>query len=167
MRWVIRGGGEAREVDVERNGDHFEVEMDGCRRQVELERFDGSVASLRFPEDGRSFQITYQHGRNGSWRVAVGQREFDLAVLTPAEAAETVSGARESGPSRLTAPIPGKVVAVKVAPGDEVLPGQSLIVLEAMKMENELSAEQAGKVAAVHVTDGATVESGELLVELE
>jgi biotin carboxyl carrier protein len=58
-------------------------------------------------------------------------------------------------------------VAVKVAPGDEVSPGQSLIVLEAMKMENELSAEQAGKVAAVHVTDGATVESGELLVELE
>ena len=58
-------------------------------------------------------------------------------------------------------------LAVKVAPGDEVSPGQSLIVLEAMKMENELSAEQAGKVATVHVTDGATVESGELLVELE
>ena len=167
MRWVIRGGGEAREVVVERNGDHFEVEMDGCRRQVELERLDGAVASLRFPEDGRSFQITYQHGRNGDWRVAVGQREFDLAVLTPAEATEEVSGARESGPSRLTAPIPGKVVAVKVAPGDEVSPGQSLIVLEAMKMENELSAEQAGRVAVVHVTDGATVESGELLVELE
>jgi len=166
MRWVIRGGGEAREVVVERNGDHFEVEMDGYRRQVELESLDGAVASLRFPEDGRSFQITYQHGRNGNWRVAVGQREFDLAVLTPAEATE-VSGARESGPSRLTAPIPGKVVAVKVAPGDEVSPGQSLIVLEAMKMENELSAEQAGRVAVVHVTDGATVESGELLVELE
>jgi hypothetical protein len=74
MRWVIRGGGNAREVEVERNGDHFEVEMDGHRRPVELERLDGAVASLRFPEDGRSFQITYQHGRNGSWRVAVGQR---------------------------------------------------------------------------------------------
>jgi biotin carboxyl carrier protein len=58
-------------------------------------------------------------------------------------------------------------VAVKVAPGDEVSPGQSLIVLEAMKMENELSAEQAGRVAVVHVTDGATVEGGELLIELE
>ena len=167
MRWVIRGGGEAREVVVERNGDHFEVEKDGCRRQVELERLDGAVASLRFPEDGRSFQITYQHGRNGSWRVAVGQREFDLAVLTPAEAIQAVSGASESGPSRLTAPIPGKVVAVKVAPGDEVSPGQSLIVLEAMKMENELSADRAGKVAAVHTKAGDTVEGGELLVELE
>ena len=167
MRWVIRGGGEAREVGVERNGDHFEVEIDGRRRLVELERLDGAVASLRFPEDGRSFQITYQHGRNGSWRVAVGQREFDLAVLTPAEATQAVSGASESGPSRLTAPIPGKVVAVKVAPGDEVSPGQSLIVLEAMKMENELSADRAGKVAAVHTKAGDTVEGGELLVELE
>ena len=167
MRWVVRGGGEAREVDVERNGDSFEVEIDGRRRPVELERLDGAVASLRFPEDGRSFQITYQRGRNGDWRVAVGQREFDLAVLTPAEATQEVSGARESGPSRLTAPIPGKVVAIKIAPGDEVSPGQPLIVLEAMKMENELSAEQAGTVAAVHVTDGATVEGGELLVELE
>jgi len=167
MRWVIRGGGEAREVNVERNGDSFEVEIDGHRRPVELERLDGAVASLRFPEDGRSFQITYQHGRNGSWRVAVGQREFDLAVLTPAEAIQAVSGASESGPSRLTAPIPGKVVAVKVAPGDEVSPGQSLIVLEAMKMENELSADRAGKVAAVHTKAGDTVEGGELLVELE
>ena len=166
MRWVIRGGGEAREVDVERNGDIFEVEIDGRRRLVELERLDGAVASLRFPEDGRSFQITYQHGRNGNWRVAVGQREFDLAVLTPAEAIQAVSGASESGPSRLTAPIPGKVVAVKVAPGDEVSPGQSLIVLEAMKMENELSADRAGKVAAVHTKAGDTVEGGELLVEL-
>jgi len=167
MRWVIRGGGEEREVIVERNGHRFEVEIDGRRRPVELERLDGAVASLRFPDDGRSFQITYQHGRNGSWRLAVGRREFDLAVLTPAEAAEAVAGARVSGPSRLLAPIPGKVVAVKVEVGDTVSPGQPLIVLEAMKMENELAAEQAGTVAAVHVTDGATVEGGELLVELE
>ena len=166
MRWVVRGGAEARAVEVERNGKSFVVEIDGSRRPVELERLDGAVASLRFPEDGRSFQITYHHGRNGDWRVAVGQREFDLAVLTPAEATEAVSGAPESGPSRLTAPIPGKVVAVKVAPGDEVSPGQSLIVLEAMKMENELSADRAGKVAAVHAAAGDTVEGGELLVEL-
>jgi biotin carboxyl carrier protein len=54
-----------------------------------------------------------------------------------------------------------------VAPGDEVVPGQALIVLEAMKMENELASEQAGRVVAVHVDAGATVESGQLLVEME
>ena len=167
MRWVVRGGRSSHGVEVERRGDYFSVEMDGQGHELELVSLDGAVASLRFPATGRSLQITYHHGSNGSWRVTVGQREFDLEVLTPAEAVEAVSAARDSGPSRVMAPIPGKVVAVKIAPGDEVEPGQALIVLEAMKMENELAADQAGKVAAIHVAAGDTVEVGELLVELE
>ncbi len=167
MKWVVRSGSETRQVEVERDGDRFRIVVDGHSRQVEMVRLDGAFASLRFPDSGRSFQITYQQRGNGSWRVGVGQREFDLAVLSPAEAVEVVGGARASGPSRLTAPIPGKVVAVKAAAGDEVAAGQSLVVLEAMKMENELAAEQPGRVVAVHVADGETVESGQLLIELE
>jgi biotin carboxyl carrier protein len=167
MKWVVRGGSETRQVEVERDGDHFRIDVDGHPQQVEMVRLDGAFASLRFPDSGRSFQITYQRRGNGSWRIGVGQREFDLAVLSPAEAVEVVGGARASGPSRLTAPIPGKVVAVKAAAGDEVTAGQSLVVLEAMKMENELAAEQPGRVVAVHVADGETVESGQLLIELE
>lgn len=167
MRWVVRGGQSSHEMEVARRGDQFTVELDGQRHELELVRLDGAVASLRFPSSGRSLQITYHHGLNGSWRVSVGQREFDLEVLTPAEAVEAVSAARESGPSHVMAPIPGKVVAIKVEPGDQVEPGQALVVLEAMKMENELAADQAGKVAAIHVAAGDTVESGELLVELE
>ncbi len=167
MKWVIRGNGNVHEVEVVQRDGSFEILMDGDPIEVEFERLDGAIGSLRFPSSGRSHQITYQHGGNGSWRVAVGQREFELSVLTPAEAVEEVIGAGESGPSRLTAPIPGKVVAIKVAPGDEVEPGQPLVVLEAMKMENELASEQSGRVAAVHVAAGDTVEGGELLVELE
>jgi acetyl/propionyl-CoA carboxylase alpha subunit len=167
MRWVIRGGDWERQVDVQRHGEVFEITGDGAPRRVELVRLDGAFASLRYPDSGRSFQITYHHHTNGRWRLGVGQREFDLDVLSPAEAVEAVGGGRESGPSRLTAPIPGKVVAVKAAPGDEVAAGQSLVVLEAMKMENELAAGKAGRVTAVHVVDGDTVESGELLVEIE
>lgn len=167
MKWVVRGGSETRQVEVERDGDRFRIVVDGRPQEVEMVRLDGAFASLRFPDSGRSFQITYQRRGNGSWRVGVGQREFDLAVLSPAEAVEVVGGARASGPSRLTAPIPGKVVAVKAAAGDEVAAGQPLVVLEAMKMENELAAEQPGRVVAVHVAGGDTVESGQLLIELE
>jgi len=167
MKWVVRGVSSSHEVDVERRGDEFSVELDGQHHDLELVRLDGAVASLRFPSSGRSIQISYQRGSNGSWRVAAGQREFDFDVLTPSEAVEAVGAAREAGPSRLTAPIPGKVVAVQVEPGDEVEPGQPLIVLEAMKMENELAAEQSGRVVAVHTTAGDTVEGGELLIELE
>ena len=114
MRWVVRGAGGSREVNVDANGGCFEVAIDGRHRAV-----------------------------------------------------EAVAAAQAGGPSQLKAPIPGKVVSVKVAPGDEVAPGQALIVLEAMKMENELASEQAGRVVAVHVDAGATVESGQLLVEME
>jgi biotin carboxyl carrier protein len=166
MKWVVRGNGDVHEVDVEPNGDGYSVVIDGRQHPVELVCLDGAVASLRYPADGRSFQVTYQH-RDDGWRIGVGERVFDLAVLTPVEAIEAVAAAQVSGPSRLFAPIPGKVVQVKVAAGDEVSPGQPLVVLEAMKMENELSAEQAGRVAAVLVAEGATVESGQVLVELE
>jgi biotin carboxyl carrier protein len=167
MKWVIRNDGTTGEVDVTRSGDRFVIIKGEQRHEVELVRLDGAVASLRFLDTGTSYQITYQQEAKRHWRVAVRQREFSFAVLTPTEAIEVVSGGGDSGPSRVMAPIPGKVVAIKVAEGDEVAAGQSLIVLEAMKMENELSAEQAGRVTAVHVNDGQTVDGGELLVEIE
>jgi biotin carboxyl carrier protein len=167
MKWVVRRDGETSEIEVERRGDLFQVEIDGRQHQVELIPLDGAVASLRVLDSGRSFEIVYEHNGSRDWRVSIGQREFDLSILTPTEAIEAVVAGRDKGPSRITAPIPGKVVAVKVAVGDQVVAGQSLVVLEAMKMENELAADQEGRVAAVHVEGGETVNGGELLVELE
>lgn len=167
MKWVVRGSGGTHEVEVERSADGFEVTVDGRRHAVDLIRLDGAVASLRFVEDGRSFHVSYDRGRNRHWRVGVGDREFTYEVLTPVEAIDISVGAEGAGASIVVAPIPGKVVAVTVSPGDEVSPGKPLVVLEAMKMENELIAEQAGKVSAVRVAAGDTVEAGTVLVELE
>ncbi len=167
MKWMIRGIGGVREASVERCSEGFEVELDGALHRVDLVCLDGAVASLRFVADGRSFHVSYQASNDRHWRVAVGEREFDLAVLTPVEAVEEVAAAGRGGPSRIEAPIPGKVVAVNVAAGDEVEPGLALVVLEAMKMENELVAEQAGTVREVHVAPGDTVSAGTVLVELE
>ena len=167
MKWIIAGSGGSREVEVERRRDGFDVTVDGNHHKVDLICLNAAVASLRFPDDGRSFHVTYnRHGRRG-FRMAVIEREFDLDVLTPVEAIAGQAAAEGRGASRIEAPIPGKVVAVNVAEGDAVEPGQALVVLEAMKMENELVAEQSGTVATVHVGTGATVEAGELLVELE
>jgi len=167
MKWVVRRDGEHREVSVERVPDGFEVVVGDVRRRVDLIRLDGAVASLRDVETGASFSVTYQRGRGREWRIAVGERDFDLEVLTPVEAIEASAAAAVAGPSRLTAPIPGKVVTVHIAVGDEVEAGQPLVVLEAMKMENELIAEQAGTVTAVHVSPGDTVDTGAALAELE
>lgn len=167
MRWVVRTKDEAHEVQVERVPGGFEVVMGAERRTVDMIRLDGAIASLRYVEDGRSFLVSYQRGKKRHWRLAVGERTFDLDALTPVEAIEADAAAATVGPSRLEAPIPGKVVKVHVSVGDEVVAGQPLVVLEAMKMENELTAEQAGKVTAIHVEPGQTVDTGEPLAELE
>lgn len=167
MKWVIRQGEKTRDVEVERLPDGFEVVMGSERRRVDLVQLDGAVVSLRYVEDGRSFSLSCERGNDRRWRVAVGERDFDIEVLTPVEAIESTAAVASIGPSRLTAPIPGKVVKVHVRVDDEVEAGQPLVVLEAMKMENELTAQQAGRVIAVHVEPGQIIDTGGLLVELE
>ena len=166
MKWVVRQGDATREVEVERVPDGFEVVMGSERRRVDMIRLDEAMASLRYVDGGQSYSVSYQRGKGREWRLAVGERDFDFEVLTPVEAIEASAVAEAVGPSRLDAPIPGKVVKVHVNVGDEVETGQPLVVLEAMKMENELTAAQAGKVTAVHVEPGQIIDTGGLLVEL-
>ena len=75
-------------------------------------------------------------------------------------------GTRSAGPAPLVAPMPGMIVRVNVQVGDTVQPGASVVVMEAMKMENELRAQSAGTVSAIRVQAGAAVEKGAVLVEL-
>ena len=86
-----------------------------------------------------------------------------VAAAPAAAPAPAASGAGES----ITSPMPGNILAVNVAAGDTVKKGQVLMVLEAMKMENEIMAPHDGKVTAVAVTKGAAVESGTLLCTIQ
>ncbi len=80
--------------------------------------------------------------------------------------AMTGNGAAAGGPRPVVAPMPGLVVRVEVSEGDMVSAGQGMVIVEAMKMENELLAEGPAVVQRVHVRDGEAVEKGQLLVEL-
>ena len=86
-----------------------------------------------------------------------------VAAAPVAASAAAASGAGES----ITSPMPGNILAVNVAAGDMVKKGQVLMVLEAMKMENEIMAPQDGKVTSVAVAKGAAVESGALLCTIQ
>ncbi|HHQ49349.1 MAG TPA: biotin/lipoyl-binding protein [Acidobacteria bacterium] len=167
MKWIVRHRGEEHEVEVERSADGLTVTLEGATHRIDIRRLDGDLASLRFIGDNSSYAVAYQRSSRTVWRLALLEQNVELEVLTPAEATELGEGGAAAGSARVVAPIPGKVVAVAVAPGDEVQAGQALVVLEAMKMENELVAESAGTVARVLVEPGATVEAGTVLVELE
>ncbi len=167
MRWVVKTPSGERRLEVERRPDGlFRVVEDGRERLVDLRALNGSLVSMRSTEDHASWRVVAHRTGRRRWHIGLWKGDFDLEVLSPAEAVEVQGTARGAGEAVLAAPIPGKVVAVKVAEGEQVQPGQPLVVLEAMKMENELAAEREGVVRVVHVAPGDTVEQGAPLVEL-
>jgi biotin carboxyl carrier protein len=143
----------------------FRVWLDGAEQQVDARALRPGTWSLVI--DGRSFVVDLDRRRNGI-AASVGDSEAMLRVEDAlhkrlAAAAGTRAGGRGEG---IRAPIAGTVVEVLVAPGDQVAAGAAVIVLEAMKMENELAAERGGTVSAIHKAAGQAVDTGDLLVEI-
>ena len=161
-------------VDV--NGERITVELDGARAVIDGEVLDVGLTALegtpvRLVRVGEQVHrvVARRGSARGAWTLdvdgvrvaaeALDQRQRAIRDLTAeAEAA--------SGPAPLIAPMPGLVVRVAVAVGDTVAAGQGLVVVEAMKMENELRATTAGVVTAVRAIPGTAVEKGAVLVEL-
>jgi len=165
MKWWVARDGRRVDVAARRLGERFEVEVDGRRHAVELVRVSPGLASL-LAVDGRSFVVAWQRPAPGRYRVAVGEREFEVHLRHPLEREVAQGGAVAGGPQEVRAPIPGKVVSVAVSAGARVAAGQPLLVLEAMKMENQICAEGEGTVERIVVAPGDTVERGQLLVVL-
>ena len=150
----------------------YEIIVDGERSdvgdwRVEWEDRDRGVA--RLVADGRSESVLVE-GAGSEWFVTIRGRRIPVVVQTWRERlraeAETASQAH-SGPTTVKATLPGLVVVVAVAVGDEVEEGSSLLTIEAMKMQNEVRAPRAGRVTEVSVLSGQAVASGATLLRLE
>ena len=111
----------------------------------------------------------YQVNVNGTaYQVEIEEITGNAApAATPVAAAPAAAAAAPAGAEAITSPMPGNILAVNVAAGDAVKKGQVLMILEAMKMENEIMCPRDGKVVSVAVTKGATVESGTLLCSIQ
>jgi biotin carboxyl carrier protein len=147
-------------VQVRQEGDGYEVTVDGVSLKFDLAEISGSFASLIV--GGLSLDVGLEK-RSDGYRVHLSDETYTVAL---AEASR--DGARAvrqaDGPTRLAAPMPGRVVKVLVEEGQEVVAGEGLVVIEAMKMENELKASRGGSVRKVAVHQGQAVEAGALLV---
>lgn len=161
-------------VDV--NGERITVELDGAIAIVDGGRYDVSqtpldgtpVRLVRLGEQVHRVVARRGDGR-GVWQldldgVRVQAEALDERMRAIRDLTAAASGA--SGPAPLIAPMPGLVVRVQVAVGDQVAAGQGLVVVEAMKMENELRATVPAIVTAVRAVPGNAVEKGAILVEL-
>ena len=146
-------------------GGAFRVLIDGVPAVVDARRTDLGL-SLVFA-DGRSVDVAVTDRPGGEWFVQLPNADVSASVdARRYQRGESGTGVK-AGAQRITAPMPGRVVRILVKPGDEVAHRQGVVVVEAMKMENELGAPKAGRVKEVAVTEGQSVEAGRLLVVIE
>jgi len=174
VQYDIETGGRVRHVAVNRAGDGFAVSVDGRLHQVDLARIDAHTLSLIV--DGRPgplgpgsvYEATVAPGTDGRVVVAIGTVPVTVSLHGRRGGGRRQGGAAPgSGPLRITAPMPGKVVRVLVKTGDAVRARQPVVVVEAMKMENEVRADRDGTVAEIHTRDGMSVEAGALLMIIQ
>jgi biotin carboxyl carrier protein len=151
-------------VVVERYGAGYRVTLRDATFVVDMIAAE-FMRSLRF-EDGRQFLFLH-HNDGNAHEVSFGNDTVRLEMHDPLAMRRAASGDAAAASGNVRALMPGRVVRVMVKPGDAVSPGQGLLILEAMKMENEITASREGVVSAVLVEPGQTVEGGADLMVIE
>ena len=165
MRYFVRIGETEHEVLVD--GDT--LTLDGRAEIARIESLDGTPIELMTLGSEVHRLVARRDGERGSYELSIDGYRVHVDALderTRAIRALSVGAKQGSGASQLTAPMPGLIVRIAVNEGDEVRAGQGVVVMEAMKMENELRIPSAGRVKRIHVSAGTAVERGTLLLEL-
>lgn len=155
----------------------FEVDLSGETPEIDGEPVEADIAAVadtplrHLLADGESYALVAgPGGARGEWDVHFDGSRYEVEVVDErTKAIREVTGDMDAhaGPKPVKAPMPGMVMRVEVEAGQSVEEGQGLVIVEAMKMENELKAEAAGVVAKICVEAGEAVEKGAVLVEFE
>ncbi len=186
MIFEVAIGDKLRTVGVIRKGGMLHVDLDGRTHIVDARRVNDSLISMLVQlgdaaAPSRSIDAAFASSQQQPGRRSPGEDggDFDVHLdgrtipvqIRPAGAFgrqnKAGAGAQATGPQRIVAPMPGKVVRVLVKPGDDVKARQGLVVVEAMKMENELRAARDGRVRDVAVAEGQSVDAGAVLLVVE
>jgi biotin carboxyl carrier protein len=177
MELIIRHGEREEKVHLQAHDDgSFAVRVGERSYQVDV-AVAGRLTSLRLvggDDDGRQYEVaTRRLGHRGreahghaTYEVSTYRGTFPVEVTDPLTRLAEESMTDGEGATTVTAYMPGRVVGVLVAEGDTVARGQGIVVLEAMKMKNEIQAETDGLVVKLYVTEGQAVEGGDPLFEI-
>ena len=160
-RDVIAGGTSAK---LEIDGASLRYQREGepvIDRDFDLRETEPGIYSVLV--EGRSYDVRIPQ----AGEVSINGRTLAIEVFDPRALRGRRAGDTKDGPQNIAASMPGKVIRVLVAAGDAVEAGQGLIVVEAMKMQNEMKSPKAGRVVEVKTSAGATVAAGEVLVVIE
>jgi len=161
MKKKIMVDGKEFEIEVRGEKNHFRVDVNGEAHYIDIAptKFNGFSSIL---VDGYSLQVNCRRIKEGDYLLTIGHNVHEVMFREA-----MIEATMEEGEAIITSPMPGLVADVKVSPNDEVKQGQQLLILEAMKMFNEITAKADGKVAEVLVKKGDTVSIGQKLIVIE
>jgi biotin carboxyl carrier protein len=160
---VSINGADHRVVLQRQDDGTWKCELNGQEVIADLARTGENVLSLLIA--GQSYEVISNPSQQ---QIVVAGKPYSVEVRDPRSwRARRAAGAGEKGPKNVVAPMPGKVVRIVAPPGTEVERGSGVVVIEAMKMQNELKSPKKGKVARVLATEGATVNAGDVLAVIE
>ena len=164
MTYDIAIDGKSYRLDLNQLEGRWNCRLDGREIEVDAVLARPDVLSLRI--GNRAYEVKCE--RVGSdVHVWVGSQRFATEVRDPRSLRSRVRAVDEHGPKKLTAPMPGKIVRILVTPGASVEAGEGVLVVEAMKMQNEVKSPKKGTVQKILVTEGAAVNSGDVLAIVE
>jgi biotin carboxyl carrier protein len=159
---------EKHAISIEPQGSRLVADVDG--RSLELDVREPEEGVYLLICDGAVYEcrVTREGGKAGQCHVYTGQRDYAITVIDPKRLrAGQSAGGPVDGSAQIVAPMPGKVVRVLVEQGATVEAGEGLVVVEAMKMQNEMKSPRAGRVTELHAKAGATVNTGDVLAVIE
>ena len=163
MKYRVEIDGQEREVDVQMAGDTVAVSLDGKSVDARVHRVPGG---LNLIIGGKVYDVMFG-GTAEKLDVAAGATRLRTSALSERHRGRKGRGSGSGGAGELRSPMPGRIVSVSVEVGQDVKPGDPLVVIEAMKMQNELRSEVAGTVSKVAVSEEQSVEADVLLVAID
>ncbi len=177
MRWVGGTGTRERTIEVARKGaGRYSVLLDGDRREIAIRREGASILLTLDDRVIEAVVVAEGAGTGGTADGPAGERAFGVTIAghvypvvlaDPLRASGLSATLRQDGPVQVRASMPGRISAILVREGEMVVEGQGVVVVEAMKMENELPAPRAGRVTSLRVRPGEAVEAGAPLFTVE
>ena len=160
--------GETQEIEIRRDGARLFARIEERHYEVDARTSGPGVYLLLSGGHVHECRVERPRAGGASLEVTTGTQSYTVTLTDPKRLRSAqASGSHTDGISQIVAPMPGKVVRVLVEAGAEVEAGDGLVVVEAMKMQNEMKAPKAGKVTSLNVTAGATVNAGDVLVVVE
>jgi biotin carboxyl carrier protein len=166
MKFEVRIDGRASIVELARDADGWQISIDGGA--VDADAFEIAPGVFSILLNGKSYEVRVTPTPAGTLSLQTAHQEFTAEVIDPRAWRGRRHGAPEAeGRQQILAPMPGKIIRVLVQTGEKVQAGQGLLVVEAMKMQNEIRSPKSGIVERLLVQEGQPVNAGEVLAWID